>query len=70
MVTHRKPSTGDRLSERLAQKKWSQCEFAERLGISTSAVSRWISGERKPSLEMAFLLEEELGIPAEDWLLG
>lgn len=55
------------LEENLERRGWSQTDLAERLGVSTAAVSRWLSGERTPSLEMAFRIEELLGIPAETW---
>lgn len=66
-----KPRTipvSEQLATRLEKLGLSQRDLSLRLDVSTAAVSRWISGERTPSLEMAFLLERELGIPAESWL--
>jgi plasmid maintenance system antidote protein VapI len=62
-------SGGEILLARLGTLKLSQLELADRLGVSTASVCRWISGERTPSLEMALLLETELCIPVESWLL-
>lgn len=64
----RRLSGGEQLAARLEERGLSQCDLSGKLEVSTSAVSRWVSGERTPSLEMAFRLEDELGIPAEDWL--
>lgn len=57
------------LSERLSEMGLSQHDLSVRLGVSAGAVSRWVSGERQPSLEMALLLQRELGIPAESWVV-
>jgi transcriptional regulator with XRE-family HTH domain len=57
-----------RLAARLDELGLTQSELSERLGVSTSAVSRWLSGDRRPSLEKAFEIESDLGIPAELWL--
>lgn len=59
---------GEQLSTRLDEIGLSRTDLSVRLEVSTAAISRWISGERTPSLEKAFLLERELGIPAESWL--
>jgi transcriptional regulator with XRE-family HTH domain len=41
---------------------WSQSELARRCGISTSAMSRYLSGERTPSLLDAAQISRVLGI--------
>lgn len=45
-------------------------DVAARLSVSEGTVSRWLSGERKPKLEMAVLLEREFGIAPGAWLFG
>lgn len=42
--------------------------FAERLGMTRTAISRIIHGKAAISTEMAIRLEEALGISAETWL--
>lgn len=38
-------------------------EAAELLDVSVSTVSRIVSGERRPSMELMFVIEERLGWP-------
>jgi transcriptional regulator with XRE-family HTH domain len=42
-------------------------EFARRMGVTQSAVSRWIKGEREMSYENAVLAARILGCHAEDF---
>lgn len=65
----RRLTAGERLEARLRELGLSRTDLCARLKISSSALSRWISGERLPSLELAFRLEKELGFPAESWLV-
>ncbi len=59
----------ERLRARLKKLEWSQLDLATALGVSTAVVSRWLSGERTPSLEMAFRIQNsKIAIPAEAWL--
>lgn len=46
----------------------TQEHLAERLGVSQSAVSQWLNGKTKPSLEMAGLIETLTGVPCRAWL--
>lgn len=46
----------------------SRLELCERIGADPSQVSRWVSGERAPSLRYASKLQKELGIPIDAWL--
>ena len=59
---------GELLAAVLEERALSRSTLCTKLDINESAVSRWISGERTPSLEMAHRLERELGIPTEAWL--
>lgn len=56
------------LEAKLGELGVTQADLSKRLGVSTGAVSRWISGDRRPTLAMAFRMENELGIPAELWI--
>lgn len=40
---------------------------AERIGVTAVAVSRYRSGQRTPTAELAAKLETEFGIPADGW---
>lgn len=44
-------SVRNRIEERLKAKGMTQRELAARLGVSEVTVSRWLSGERNPSIE-------------------
>jgi len=55
------------LRVRLEEKGWNQTRLSEEIRVSSAVVSRWLSGERHPSLEMACRMEAALGIPAEAW---
>lgn len=35
--------------------------------LSDGAVSRWLYGERRPSLDLAIQLEEQLAVPMATW---
>ena len=62
-----KVSAAQRLRERLDEKGWTQTRLSEEIGTTDAAVSRWLSGERTPNLEMACRIETALGIPVEAW---
>ena len=51
-----------RLKAALVAKNWTQSELAARLGISAPFVSQILSGEAKPSFELAPKILRELGI--------
>lgn len=55
------------LRKRLRELGWTQAELAERIGATAGPVSRWLSGERDPSLEMACRIQQETGVPVEAW---
>lgn len=46
----------------------SRTELAERLGVSTSTVSRILAGKAEVTPEMAVRLQHVLGRSAESWL--
>lgn len=57
------------LAEYLDAAKLSRLDLARRLGVTDSAVSRWATGERCPSVTFAFAIERETGgaVPAASW---
>lgn len=67
MAKSRKVTGGELLDERLSELGWKPVDLARKLGVSEGAVSRWFSGKRTPSLEMAFRLENEIGLDASVW---
>lgn len=55
------------LRSRLLALGWTQADLAERIGVTPAAVSRWLSEERDPELEMAFRICAATGVPVESW---
>ncbi len=51
------------LAEFLTFTGLSKTDFAELLGISPSAVSRYVSGERTPRLHLAVRISKLTGVP-------
>lgn len=57
-----KPSTGELISLHLAEKGMSQKQLAEKIGVSPSRISDYISGRAEPTLRIARALCLILGI--------
>lgn len=53
-------SVRNRIEMQLRLKKMSQKDLAERLGVTEVTVSRWLSGERDPSIETLNRIAEAL----------
>jgi|TARA_B110000305_G_scaffold240044_1_gene309562 putative transcriptional regulator len=49
-----------------AEKKWSQAELADRLGVSRQAVNAVETGKHDPSLTLAFSIAEVFERTIED----
>lgn len=63
------PTAAERLRFRLRELGWTQLDLAAEIGASPANVSRWLSGERTPSLDMAFRIQRSaLALPADAWL--
>ena len=58
-----------RINKILQKKKISQVEFAKALGLSESAISRYLSGERQISIVLLVRIAKLLEVSA-DYLLG
>ncbi len=58
-----------RLRARLRALGWTQRELAAALETSPAIVCRILSGERKPSLDLAFRIQKSrVAIPADAWV--
>lgn len=49
------------LARQLDRRKWSQTEFASRIGTNSSVVSRWVRGERVPDTKSVDKIADVLG---------
>ena len=58
------------LSEYIASKGMTRSEFAKTVGISAPYLSEILSGAKRPSLNLAFRIEEITGgeVPASGWV--
>ena len=54
-------SVRNRIEMQLRLKKMNQKDLAERLGVTEVTVSRWLNGERDPSIETLNRIAEALG---------
>lgn len=54
-------SVRNRIEMQLRLNKMSQKDLAEKLGVTDVTVSRWLSGERDPSIETLNRIAEALG---------
>ena len=61
---------GKYISEKRKEKKLTQEELAERLGVSDRAVSNWENGKNMPDLALFKPLCKELGITINDLMSG
>jgi len=48
-----------------AERRWSQAELAERLGVSRQTVNAIETGKYDPSLPLAFAMARLFGLPIE-----
>jgi len=58
---------GEQLRRRLFDLGWNQTKLGEEIGASSGVISRWISGERSPSLEMACRIFDATKLPITVW---
>jgi transcriptional regulator with XRE-family HTH domain len=58
------------LARYLDKTRLTQTQFSRRFGIANSQVSNWLHGNRRPSLDAAFRLEDATdgAIPARAWM--
>ncbi len=55
-----------RLRELRAQRRWSQADLAERIGVSRQAVNALETDKHDPSLGLAYRIAAAFGLPVED----
>jgi transcriptional regulator with XRE-family HTH domain len=58
------------LADFLDQTGATQAEFAARVGVQQSLISRIVNGERTPSLPLAVRIASEASIPLESLVPG
>jgi len=58
------------LSKWMESKGWKQADIVRATGVDDSLFSRWLSGDRGPSLRSAVLLEKLTHgeVPVESWV--
>ncbi len=61
---------GGFISELRREKKLTQEQLAERLGVNNRTVSRWENGHCMPDLSLLSLIAEELGVTVSELLNG
>lgn len=57
-----------RLHKLTRGKDWSQSAVARLLRVSTSTVSRWVSGKLSPTTDHRTAIGAAFGIPVDSWL--
>lgn len=57
-----------KLKELIEQNNLTQKQFADKLGVSESAVSCWIKGTRTPNIRTVFNICKTFNV-SSDWLL-
>lgn len=61
---------GNMISSLRKQRKMSQSELGERLGIGVSSVSMWEAEKREPSLEHLMAMADMFGVSSDFILYG
>ena len=59
-----------KLGKYLKDQRLTQAEFALRIGVRQSSVSKMVSGDASPSLEVAIKIEDETGgeVGVREWV--
>lgn len=60
---------GNRLKQLLDEKKLSQSEFAEQVGIQRSSLSHLFSGRNKPSIDLLLKIKKQFPETDLEWLI-
>lgn len=71
MKRKEKPATRrgpEALREAMKAREWTQVSVAEKLKVSKTTVSRWLSGQRSPARTHMAALRELLEIPIDVWV--
>jgi transcriptional regulator with XRE-family HTH domain len=67
-TTSKATAFGKRLKQALGHRQWGQRDLEKAIGLSQGTVSRYISGDRKPTGEILAAIVSELGVPLA-WLV-
>lgn len=49
-----------------AERKWSQAELGQRIGVSGNSVNAIENGRHAPSLPLAFRIAKQFGLPVDE----
>jgi transcriptional regulator with XRE-family HTH domain len=60
------PEFGQRLAAVLAERNMTQLELAARVGVTRTAMSRYVSGDREPRFVTLVRIAEELGVHVDE----
>lgn len=60
----------EQLKQYIKDQKTTGRDFAANIGVSASVVSRYMSGQVRPPLDVAFVIEDVTGgqVPARCWI--
>lgn len=58
-----------RLQTAMYLKSWTGAELSKRSGLTQAAISRYINGQRQPSVDRIIRLSKALGVTS-DYLMG
>ncbi len=59
------PEMKNRIRVLRAERKWSQAELGERIGVSRNSVNAIENGRHDPSLPLAFRIAKQFGLPVD-----
>jgi putative transcriptional regulator len=59
------PGMKNRIRVLRAERKWSQAELGERIGVSRNSVNAIENGRHDPSLPLAFRIAKQFGLPVD-----
>ena len=62
--------TGRMIAALRKEKKMTQAQLGEKLGVTNKTVSRWENGNYMPDIEMLSLLAEEFGVSINELIVG
>jgi transcriptional regulator with XRE-family HTH domain len=60
-------SIGELIHDYRATHKYSQLDLATKLNVTVSAVSSWERGVSKPTVDIAFILSEDMGLTLDEF---
>lgn len=64
-----KTAACDAITRKLLIMNRSQAWLARELGVTRHAVSQWVNGRRRPSLEVMSKIETLIGVSTKRWVL-